>query len=53
MSKETEKRFADIKKSWEEHLGKSMQDDHFVNILLALAKLLEHGKTLAPAEVQD
>ncbi len=53
MSKETEKRFADVKKSWEEHLGKSMQDDHFVNILLALAKLLEHGKTLAPAEVQD
>lgn len=53
VSKETEKRFADIKKSWEEHLGKSMRDDHFVNILLALAKLIERGKTLAPAEVQD
>ncbi|NQE06660.1 hypothetical protein C5S32_12390 [ANME-1 cluster archaeon GoMg1] len=49
ISKATEKRFADIKKSWEEHLDKSMQDDYFVNILLALAKLLEHGKTLAPA----
>ena len=49
ISKETEKRFVDIKKSWEAHLGKSMQDDYFVNILLALAKLLEHGKTLAPA----
>lgn len=53
ISKATGERFADIKKSWEEHLDKPMQNDYFVNILLALAKVLEHGKTLAPVEVKD
>jgi hypothetical protein len=49
ISGETEKRFIAIKKSWEKDLGKSLPNDYFVNILLALAKLVEHGKTLAPA----
>ncbi len=51
ISKETEKRFTAIKKSWEKDLNKSLHNDYFVNILLALAKLVEHGKTLtfAPA----
>ena len=48
ISGETEKRFIAIKKSWEKDLGKSLPNDYFVNILLALAKLVEHGKTLAP-----
>ncbi|RJS76596.1 hypothetical protein CW713_11005 [Methanophagales archaeon] len=46
ISKETEKRFNAIKKSWEKDLNKSLHNDYFVNILLALAKLVEHGKTL-------
>ena len=50
ISKATEKRFVDTKKSWEKHLHKSLQNDYFMNLLLALAKLLEHGKTLAPAK---
>jgi DNA-binding FrmR family transcriptional regulator len=47
ISEETEKRFTSIKKSWESELGKSLNNDHFVNVLIALAKLVEHGKTLA------
>ena len=50
ISEATEKRFIAIKKSWEKDLGKSMHNDYFVNILLALAKLVEHVKTLAPTE---
>jgi hypothetical protein len=49
ISKETEKRFITIKKSWEKDLGKTLHNDYLVNILLALAKLVEHRKTLAPA----
>ena len=49
ISETTEKRFIAIKKSWEKDLGKSLHNDYFVNILLALAKLVEHVKTLAPA----
>ena len=50
ISKATEKRFIATKRSWEEYLGKSLQNDYFMNLLLVLAKLLEHGKTLAPAK---
>jgi len=50
ISKATEKRFIATKKSWEEYLDKSLQNDYFMNLLLVLAKLLEHGKTLAPAK---
>ncbi|RCV65227.1 hypothetical protein C5S53_04845 [Methanophagales archaeon] len=48
ISEETEKRFILVKKSWEEELGKSLDNDYFVNVLLALAKLVEYGKTLTP-----
>ena len=48
ISEETEKRFISIKKSWEEELGKSLNNDYFVNVLIALAKLVEYGKTLTP-----
>ncbi len=48
ISEETEKRFLSIKKSWEEELGKSLNNDYFVNVLIALAKLVEYGKTLTP-----
>jgi hypothetical protein len=48
ISEETEKRFMSIKKSWEEELGKSLNNDYFVNVLIALAKLVEYGKTLTP-----
>ena len=48
ISEETELRFTTIKKSWEDDLGKPLRNDYFVNILLALAKLAEHGKTLVP-----
>jgi len=50
LSEATENRFNAIKKSWEKDLDKSLPNDYFVNILLALAKLVEHGKTLAPAK---
>ncbi len=50
ISKATEKRFMATKRSWEEYLDKSLQNDYFMNLLLVLAKLLEHGKTLAPAK---
>ena len=50
ISEETAKRFNAIKKSWEEYLGKSLQNDYFINLLLALAKLVEHGKILAPVK---
>ncbi len=46
LSETTLKRFNEIKKSWEEDLGKPLQNDYFLNLLLALAKLAEHGKTL-------
>ena len=49
ISEETGQKFIAIKKSWEIELGKSLQDDYFMNVLLALAKLLEHGKTLTLA----
>jgi len=48
ISEDTEKRFISIKKSWEEELGKSLNNDYFVNVLLALAKLVEYGKSLTP-----
>jgi hypothetical protein len=48
ISEETAKRFNAMKKNWEEDLGKPLQNDYFVNLLLALAKLLEHGKILTP-----
>ncbi|MEA2053321.1 MAG: hypothetical protein U9O90_11000 [Euryarchaeota archaeon] len=48
ISEETEKRFISIKKSWEKELGKSLNNDYFVNVLIALAKLVEYGKTLTP-----
>ncbi len=51
LSAATAKRFNEIKKSWEEDLDKSLHNDYFVNILLALAKLAEHGKSLAPVTV--
>ena len=50
ISAATAKRFNTMKKSWEEDLDKSMHNDYFVNILLALAKLAEHGKSLAPVK---
>ncbi|MCW7071052.1 MAG: hypothetical protein OCU12_01785 [Methanophagales archaeon] len=46
ISKATEERFAATKKSWERDLGKPLENDYFVNLLLALAKLAERGKTL-------
>ena len=48
ISESTLKRFNAIKKSWEADLDKPLQNDYFVNILLTLAKLAEHGKSLAP-----
>ncbi|MFZ2071769.1 MAG: hypothetical protein WAV32_09300 [Halobacteriota archaeon] len=50
ISEVTAKKFNSIKDDWENDLGKSMSNDHFLNILLTLAKLLEHGKTLAKAK---
>jgi hypothetical protein len=50
ISAATAKRFSTIKKSWEEDLDKPMHNDYFVNILLALAKLAEHGKSLTPGK---
>ncbi len=47
LSDSTAKRFNEMKKRWEEDLGKSLQNDYFINLLLALAKLAEHGKSLA------
>jgi hypothetical protein len=46
LSEMTLKRFNEVKKSWEEDLGKSLQNDYFLNMLLALARLAERGKTL-------
>ncbi|HEX59666.1 MAG TPA: hypothetical protein ENF26_05925 [Methanomicrobia archaeon] len=46
VSKDTEKRFIEIKESWEKALGKPMTSDRFLNILLVLARLAEQGKTL-------
>ena len=48
LSESTTKRFNEIKKHWEEELDKSLENDYFVNLLLALAKLAEHGKSLVP-----
>jgi hypothetical protein len=50
LSESTLKRFNAIKKSWEADLDKTLQNDYFVNILLALAKLAEHSKSLAPVK---
>ncbi len=47
ISEETRKRFESIRSNWEKDLGRRLHNDYFMNILLALAKLLEHGKTLA------
>ncbi|HDS45858.1 MAG TPA: hypothetical protein ENN68_07195 [Methanomicrobia archaeon] len=46
LSETTLKRFNELKKSWEEELGKPLQNDYFLNVLIALAKLAECGKTL-------
>ncbi|MGC9443555.1 MAG: hypothetical protein ACP5E9_01270 [Candidatus Methanospirareceae archaeon] len=46
LSEPTLKRFTEVKKSWEEDLGKPLQNDYFLNMLLALARLAERGKTL-------
>ena len=46
VSKDTEKRFIEMKESWEKALGKPMTSDRFLNILLVLARLVEQGKTL-------
>ena len=50
LSEATAKRFMALKKSWEEELGKTLPNDHFLNLILAVAKLVEHGKTLTPRE---
>jgi hypothetical protein len=50
LSEITLKRFNEVKKSWEEDLGKTLQNDYFLNLLLALAKLAEHGKTLTSVQ---
>jgi hypothetical protein len=50
LSAATVKRFNEMRKSWEEDLDKSLHNDYFVNILLALAKLAEHGQSLAPVK---
>ncbi|MBE0516816.1 MAG: hypothetical protein IBX41_05425 [Methanophagales archaeon] len=50
ISEETVRRFNAMKKSWEDDLGKPLHNDYFVNILLALAKLVEHGKVLTPVK---
>jgi len=46
LSEITLKRFNEVKKSWEDDLGKPLQNDYFLNVLLALARLAERGKTL-------
>ncbi|RLG94891.1 hypothetical protein DRO29_06180 [Candidatus Bathyarchaeota archaeon] len=48
ISGETKRLFQDVKRRWEESLGKSLPDEYFLNILLVLAKLAERGKTLLP-----
>jgi hypothetical protein len=50
LSEITLKRFNEVKKSWEEDLGKPLQNDYFLNVLLALAKLAERGKTLTSVQ---
>jgi len=47
ISEATKKRFDAIKGNWERDLGRTLHNDYFMNILLALAKLLGYGKTLA------
>jgi len=47
ISEATRKRFEAIKGNWEKDLGRTLHNDYFMNILLALAKLLGYGKTLA------
>ncbi|MHC1610100.1 MAG: hypothetical protein ACXQTW_00600 [Candidatus Methanospirareceae archaeon] len=50
LSAATVKRFNKIKKRWEEELDKPLHNDYFLNILLALAKLAEYGKSLTPVK---
>ena len=50
LSESTAKRFNEMKKHWEGELEKSLENDYFVNLLLALAKLTEHGKSLVPVK---
>jgi DNA-binding FrmR family transcriptional regulator len=50
ISAATVKRFNMMKKNWEGDLGKPLYNDYFVNILLALAKLAGHGRSLAPVK---
>jgi len=50
VSDTTEERFEAIKASWEEDLGKPLPNDYFLNVLLALAKLVGHGKTIVQAK---
>ncbi len=47
ITEATKKRFDAIKGDWERDLGRTLHNDYFINILLALAKLLGYGKTLA------
>jgi len=47
ITEATKKRFDAIKGDWERDLGRTLHNDYFMNILLALAKLLGYGKTLA------
>ncbi|MHC1567260.1 MAG: hypothetical protein ACXQTD_06005 [Candidatus Syntropharchaeia archaeon] len=46
ISPKTKKVFLEEKDIWEKNLGKSFSNDSFVGILLALAKLAEHGETI-------
>jgi hypothetical protein len=50
ISESTLKQFNAVKKSWEEELGKPLHNDYFVNLLLALARLAEHGKSVVPVK---
>jgi len=46
ISEATRERFDAIKSDWERDLGRKLHNDYFMNILLALAKLIGYGKTL-------
>ena len=50
ISEETAKKFNAMKKSWEADLDKPLHNDYFLNILLVLAELAGHGKTLTPVK---
>jgi len=46
ISEATRERFNAIKSDWERDLGRKLHNDYFMNILLALAKLIGYRKTL-------